>query len=141
MSELSQPYELTFEMRQGYLHARIRSESMDQPTALEYLRIVAERCTEEKAERLMLERDVPVMLKDVDLFYTTQYFLDLIRGTRVAFVNPYIEIQDDMDFAITIGTNRGADYRLFNGVVEAEAWLLGRVNPRSGVHPEASKDY
>lgn len=138
MSDLTHEYELTFERRPEYLHARIRSETMDQPMAYEYLRKVADKCRQVKATKLMLERDVPVMLKDIDLFHTTQFFLELIRGVRVAFVNPYIEIHEDMDFAITIGTNRGADYRLFNGVIEAEAWLLGRINPASGSSPNLS---
>lgn len=140
MSEPLHDYELKFERRPEYLHARIRSETMDQSMAHEYLAKVAEEVHSVKATKLMLERDVPVMLKDVDLFHTTQYFLNLIRGVRVAFVNPYIEIHDDMDFAVTIGTNRGANYRLFKGVVEAEAWLIGRVNPQSGSSPTLSNE-
>ncbi len=141
MSDPIQEYELTFDERPEYLHARIRSATMDQPTAREYLSKVANKVHQVKASKLMLERDVPVMLKDVDLFHTTQFFLNLIGGgIRVAFVNPYIQILEDMDFAITIGTNRGANYRLFDGVIEAEAWLLGRINPGANSSPIISSE-
>jgi hypothetical protein len=38
-------------------------------------------------------------------------------------VNRHAKIHDEMNFAMTIGTNRGANYRLFDNVEEADAWL------------------
>ncbi len=119
-------------------HATVSTDSQVWAVETTRLRVV---CTDPQHPTLMLERDVPVMLKDVDLFHTTQFFLNLIGGgIRVAFVNPYIQIHEDMDFAITIGTNRGANYRLFDGVIEAEAWLLGRINPGANSSPIISSE-
>lgn len=117
-------YELTFYQRDGYLHALIRSDTMTAEMAVEYLAAVAAECRKSKNELLLLERDVPVMLNDIDLFNTTKYFLDLIGDRYVAFVNPHLAIVKDMDFAILVGTNRGANYQLFNNVPDAVEWLL-----------------
>ena len=124
MTQAPKPYTLTFEERSEYLFARVTADTIDRDTALDYLRKVAARRLQIHARRLMLLREIPVMLPDSDLFFTTQDFLGMIGTTRVAFVNPYAEIDEGMSFAMTIGVNRGADYRLFNSVERAEEWLL-----------------
>jgi hypothetical protein len=116
-------YTLYFEDRPGYLYARVEAETIDAENALEYLFKVADRCDETKCERLMLERDIPVMLPPGDLFFTTQKFLERVKGIRVAFVNPHAPIREDMKFAIMIGTNRGAMYSLHDNTASAERWL------------------
>lgn len=120
----SPPYTLTFEERPGYLYARVSAGTIDAETAIEYLFKVAEKCDEIKCDRLMLERDIPVMLPTGDLFFTTQKFLERIKDIRVAFVNPHAPIREDMKFAIMIGTNRGALYSLHDNTASAERWLL-----------------
>jgi hypothetical protein len=118
------PYKLSFEERPDYLYAYIEAESIDRPVALEYLSEVARYCARIAAKRLMLHRDIPVMLPDADLFNTTTDFLEMIRGTRAAFVNPYQDLTEAFDFAMVVGLNRGADCKLFNTVEDAEIWLL-----------------
>ena len=118
------PYELTFEARPGYIYARVKADVIDRATALEYLTRVADRVSDSSFTRLMLERDIPQMLPDTDLFFTTQDFLRMIGSTRIAFVNPHSKIHDAMGFAMMIGTNRGANYQLFNDPSLAEEWLL-----------------
>lgn len=117
-------FKLTFEERSGYLYACVAAPTIDRKSALEYLHSVAEQVKSREVDRLMLERDIPVMLPASDLFFTTQDFLKMIGRTRVAFVNPHTSIEEEMKFAMTIGTNRGANYRLFDNIPDAEAWLL-----------------
>ena len=64
------------------------------------------------------------MLPDTDLFFTTGEFLELMRDVRVAFVNPHESIHGEMEFAILIATNRGADFKLHGDIGSAEKWLL-----------------
>ncbi len=123
MNDPPKPYTLIFEERPTYLYARVTADTIDRQTALDYLREVAARSDSLQVERLMLDRQIPVMLPDSDLFFTTTDFLEMIGSTKVAFVNPYAAIDGAMDFAMTIGTNRGAQYRLFSDVESAEAWL------------------
>jgi hypothetical protein len=126
MTTPTKPFELTFEDRTSYLYARVNAETIDRPNALKYLKEVADRCNDTGCERLMLCRDIPVMLSDADLFFTTTDFLKMIGTTRVAFVNPHAEIAKEMDFAILIGSNRGGNYKLFNNEFEAETWLTSQ---------------
>jgi hypothetical protein len=49
-------YELSFRLREGYLHTLIRSDTMTTEMAMEYLGRVAEKCDELCRERLLLER-------------------------------------------------------------------------------------
>jgi hypothetical protein len=116
-------YTLTCEERSGYLYAHVQADTIDRENALEYLRQIAARRASTRARRLLIFREIPVMLSDSDLFFTTREFLEMIGSTRIAFVNPFSEIEDGMNFAMTIGVNRGANYRLFSSAERAEEWL------------------
>jgi hypothetical protein len=116
-------YTLTFTEHPEHLHAIIRCETMDRDIALAYLREIADKCSELRSRRLIVERDVPVMLPDSDLFFTTDDFMRMVPRVRVAFVNPYAQLQDQMEFAIMIGTNRGAEFSVHNTIDAAEKWL------------------
>ncbi len=117
-------YDLTFENRPAYLYAEVRSEEMTEAIARAYLTEIAEKCTQTGSKYVMIYRNVPVMLPDGDLFDTTKFFLELMHGRQVAFVNPHTKISEDMEFAVRIGTNRGGVYGLFNSVAEAEEWIF-----------------
>jgi hypothetical protein len=124
MSDTGGTYQLSFEQRPGYLYARVSASSIDRQSALQYLGEVAAKCRELDCDRLILERDIPVMLTDADLFFTTQDFLSMMAGKRVAFVNPHATIDDEMRFAILIGTNRGARFTVHTDIDEAERAVL-----------------
>lgn len=97
---------------------------MNEKIAHSYLSEIAEKVRKLKVDRVMIVRDVPVMLPDGDLFSTTNFFLEKMRGKFVAFVNPHEKIAEDMEFAIRIGTNRGGLYGLFTSETAAEEWLI-----------------
>jgi hypothetical protein len=127
MSDAKLPYELTFEERPGYLYACITATDINKQTALDYLQKVTDRVIASGYEAVMVERDIPAMLPSADLFFTAQDFLKMIGPTQVAFVNKYATIHQAMEFAMLIGTNRGANYRLFHDVSAAEQWLIGSI--------------
>lgn len=126
MTKLPKGYELNFVEHRDYLRAQVVAETIDRASAMEYLTAVAGECKRLDATRLMLVRQIPVMLPDADLFFTTTDFLKMIGDLRVAFVNPYSDIHEEMDFAILIGVNRGANYQLFSSESAAGAWLLSK---------------
>lgn len=129
MSDDLTQYELTLVPRREYLYARVKADSIDSKTAAAYLREVAGNCSELKRRRVLLERDIPVMLPDTDLFFTTGEFLEMMRNVRVAFVNPHASIHHEMEFAILIATNRGAEFTLHADIASAEKWLLEKTTP------------
>lgn len=116
-------YTLTLDERPDYLYAHVRAETIDRYSAMEYLRTIAERRKSTRLRRLMLVREIPVMLPDSDLFFTTRDFNEMIGPTRLAVVNPFATNDDGLGFAMTIAANRGADYRVFSSVDRAEVWL------------------
>jgi hypothetical protein len=118
------PYELTFEEREGYLYVRVSAAAIDRESALAYLREVADRCSRTSCSRVVLERDIPVMLSDADLLFTTDDFLGMMQDVRVAFLNPHQPIDDDMAFAMVIANNRGAEFKLHRSLDDAVAWLF-----------------
>lgn len=128
MSDSATPYDLTFEVREHYLYVCVKAPSIDRESALAYLTEIAQRRASVKSRRLMIVRDIPVMLSDSDLFFTTRDFLEMIGTTKVAFVNPHASIEDGMNFAMTIGINRGANYHLFGNTDSAERWLLKDID-------------
>jgi hypothetical protein len=125
MSDPAVPYELTFEKRPGYLYAHVKAETMTGEIALSYLREIMDEAARLEQDQLIIEREVPVMMSSGTLFFATTEFTDMIRGMRVAYVNPYPDLDKDMNFAQTIATNRGADYNVVRNVEAAEKWLLG----------------
>ena len=90
-----------------------------------YLREIFDEAGRLEQKRVMVERDIPVMLPAGTLFFATGVFVEMIRGMRVVFVNPYAELDEDMNFAITMATNRGAVYTVVSNVESAEKWLAG----------------
>jgi hypothetical protein len=124
MSDPTRPYDLRFEERPGYLFASVSAPTIDRSMALDYLHQVADKASASMHTRIMIERNIPVMLPDADLFFTTQDFLKMVGNKRVAFVNRHAKIRPEMDFAMLIGTNRGANYKLFADTASAEEWLM-----------------
>lgn len=124
MSEAAAQYELTFESRPGYLYARVKADSVSEDSAVEYLTKIAEKSDELRSTRVMFHRDIPEMLPTSTLFHVAKLFRELISDRRVAFVNPYYELDEDFAFGLMVGTNRGADYNIFRNDKIAESWLL-----------------
>jgi hypothetical protein len=118
------PYELKFEKRQDYLYALVRAKSIDRDTAVDYLGRIAERCEDLECTKLLLERDIPMMLNDSDLYFTTNDFLRMLKGVKVAFYNPHITIERAMAFAIVIGNTSGAKFAVYSSLTDAESWLV-----------------
>lgn len=117
------PYELFFERRTDYLYALVRAAYIDRPTELAYLRAIADECERLNCDRVLLERDIPVMLPEADLFFTTHDFFAMMEGRKVAYLNPHVPIDDEMDFAVGIASSRGASFRLCRDLTAAEEWL------------------
>ena len=120
----SMSYELTFTERQNYLYALVRAETMTLAMAMEYLRAVVDKCIQIAPTRLLLERDVPVLLPDLDAFFTTRYFLEQMKGKRIAIVNTHLASSTHPHRKLLTDTRAGGHSRLFDNFVEAEKWLL-----------------
>ncbi|MEP6946125.1 MAG: hypothetical protein ABJA02_09425 [Acidobacteriota bacterium] len=123
MFQLERAFHLSFEERPGYLYAHVAAEKITPGDALEYWREIGQKCSATHSDRLLLVRDVPYMMKDVDLRTTTSGYLKMVKSTKVAVVNPHRSIREDMKFALMIAMNGGGNFNIFDTEEEAERWL------------------
>jgi hypothetical protein len=121
---MNSPYALTFEERPDYLFALVKAEHVDESTARAYLTDIAGRCRRTHYGRLMIYRDIPDVLHGGALFFVAAEFQSLLQNVRVAFVNPYVQNGDDLEFGNIVSSNRGGEYHTFATELEAENWLI-----------------
>ena len=124
MSENTKSYQLDFEERPGYLFARVTSDHLTRDDAHDYLREIAEKCNASGYRRVLIERDVPTILPASDLFFTTNEFVKVMQGARIAIVSPHVTNHQALEFVTMVGNNRGASFELHGSFEAAEKWLL-----------------
>ena len=123
MDDLSQHYSIEFQALPEYLKVTVHADVWTPEIADHYNRRLAARMSEIKATRVLIVRDIPVTLRLVAVFTLMSDFVDGIGRRKVAVVNPFPELREDLKFTIQVATNRGARYKLFDTIGEAEEWL------------------
>ena len=118
-------YELTFEPRPGYLRAHLKAEWIDAATAMAFNREMSAKCDEFDRDKLLVIREIPMMMDTLDIFDVTNDFIIVMRGRKVAYVNTHPAIARDFEFIVDVATNRGGTLNVFASEQDAEAWLLG----------------
>ena len=126
MSPPTKVYELTFEESPEYLHARIAAQAMDRQTALDYLSEISLKCASTRCKRMLLERDIPALTPDEELFVSMKDLVEMSAGIRIAFVNRHLPVDEAMKHVADY--HYGADFKYFNDVADAQHWLLGAEN-------------
>src|SRR5689334_15601380 len=96
-------YDLTFQQREGYLHAHVKCERITARIATRYLRRIADQCDQLGEKNVLLVRDIPAVLDHDAMFQSKAFFLLLMRGRRVAWVNPFPAIIEEMRMLVDIG--------------------------------------
>jgi len=118
------PYKLIFEARSGYLYARVEAEQISATTSKAYLAEVRAECDAHRSTRLMIDRRIPHVMSVIGFYNVSGNSVDILRGIKVAWLNPYPENHEMLEFAMTAANNRGGRYGLFTNEREAEEWLL-----------------
>jgi len=124
MTDLTTQYNLTFDNRSEYLYAHLKADKISVAIIRDYVTKIVAKSAETGKDRILLHRDIPIVLTEADVFYTVRESLDVFRSNKLALVNPYADIQKEVEFGMTVGQNRGANYRVFSNDADAEAWLL-----------------
>ena len=122
---MNNTYELRFEDRPGYLYAHVRAPHVDEDIARAYLGEIADHCRGSHCSRLMIYRDIPEVLNGGALFFVAADLQAMLQNVRVAFVNPYEQNIEGLEFGNIVASNRGGSFANFATEPEAEAWLLG----------------
>jgi len=118
-------YRLVWESREEFLHASISGERDSFELTMGAVLEIAKVCRERKAEKLLVEHEVPGALTSTEVYTIAKELPQLFRGLQVAFVVHHATVPVNPEFLQLVARNRGANSRLFETVTEAERWLLG----------------
>jgi hypothetical protein len=131
-------YEFSSELKDGYVHVRIRGNS-DVPTTARYMEDMFRACKEHTCTHLLIEEHLEgERLSMGDIFQVISEKIDEIRPSiRVA---AFVDLSDrpsvaNMQFAENVIVNRGITVTWFATVAEADAWLRAQIissRPPSG---------
>lgn len=123
MSSGSKPYELILETRGDYLYARVTADEIDRHSAIDYVRRVAAACTEKSINKILIDRQIPMMLADSENYLLIIEMTQILGQRKTAYVNPYEQLDDKMSMNEMVSRNRNAPYRAFRTEEEAIRWL------------------
>lgn len=118
-------YKLKFRKRDDHLLAYIRALEMSREISHAYMLEMHDKCIELGARRLLVIRDVPHVLSTIDFYNVSKNSVELLKGIKTAWVNPFPPLRPTLEFAVTVANNRGACYGLFSDVQQATRWLSG----------------
>ena len=124
MTTPSKPYQLTFTEHPEYLYADLKGETISPAIISDYISEIVAKSDETGKDRILLYRNIPAVLSGGEVFFTVNQSLDALVCKKLAIVNPYANIATAVEFGVTVGQNRGGNYRSFDNVAAAEAWLL-----------------
>ena len=124
MTDPAKPYLLTFSVHPEYLYAHLTGDTISVDIIRDYVSAIVAECEATGKDRILLYRDIPTLLSEGEVFFTVNESLDALSGKKLALVNPHEDIETAVDFGVTVGQNRGGNYRSFKNVAAAEAWLL-----------------
>ena len=120
----SRQYEIRFEERPGYLFAHVKAETVDRKLAFAYLRDLGAKRAELSATRLLVIRDIPMVMSDVANYQCLTEMIRVLGRIRLALVNPYRELASAVDFGTLVIRSKRYDYKAFTDMEDAERWLL-----------------
>jgi hypothetical protein len=124
MTASIKPYQLTFAVHPEYLYANLTSDTISVQIIRDYIGEIVAKCDATGKSRILLYRDIPAVLPEYEVFHTVSESLGALTGKKLALVNPHEAIEPGVDFGMTVGQNRGGNYRSFHNVADAQAWLL-----------------
>jgi len=118
------PYKIETEVFPEYVHARVTADHVDRATAMSFLSDVLMECAKNRCKRLILERDNPGVVVEVELFYIMDDLLKLKDETKIAFLNRHLLHAESIRDVVLYGAKLGGNYRCFNSFEKAEQWIL-----------------
>jgi hypothetical protein len=117
-------YQLSIELKAGYLHCRVTGENTTRNVA-GYMEEVMRECATRGVPRVLIEEQLTG-----PRLPTFEVFAMVSRGTvrfqRTLIAMAYVDVNavgDGMRFAEDVAVNRGFPVRVFTTVAAAEEWL------------------
>ncbi|HUR98948.1 MAG TPA: hypothetical protein VMZ26_12850 [Pyrinomonadaceae bacterium] len=121
----TKPYDLTFEVRDGYAYAYVAGEHDNFEICSAYWGEIGEKLTENRITKVMIVEDIAEESPLADVYDLASGLIDMgFRGVKIAFVDRYSSHQELNEFGVLVGSNRGLLGKAFSDEAEAEKWLL-----------------
>jgi hypothetical protein len=124
----SENYNLRFETRDGYLYARLTSESMTLELAKRDIQEIADKCRESGAQCVIIERDCPDTLSNAMSYLAISELCQLAEpGFRMGIVDMEEANRSHLKFGLRSLERDDIEVQIFENVDEAEAWLSNKA--------------
>ena len=128
MNTSSNPYNLAFEIRDGYGYACVSGENDTLETSKAYWGEIGRYVSEAGLTKVLIVEDIKGKISDSEVFHLVTHLAELgFMGVTVAFVDRDSSHQDLNDFGVLVGSNRGLVGKAFNDETKALEWLLSQV--------------
>ena len=119
------PYSLTYDEKPKYLYAHVKSDTFTEEIALDYLREVIAECHELQYERILIERDIPIILSPAKIQLVAEQIATMnTKGLKIALVDPRPENRELNRFAAAASRGLGTKVRAYSTVPDARRWLV-----------------
>ncbi len=119
------PYKIEFNTRPEYLYVYVSGEEDSLEISRQFWQEIAEECGRIKCGKILIVEDIKQSVTITEMYQIASEIPQMgFFGTKIAFVDCYIEHQNINDFGEIVATNRGIYGKIFNDVAEAEKWLL-----------------
>lgn len=116
-------YSLRLRSTRDYLAANVSCPSINRKIKLSYFSEIAISCSMRSSRRVLLTRDVPNLVNSANLQMTLDDVVAMASGLRVAFINPYDEIEVGLRRMIAYCVEHEADFGYFRDAEAAKKWL------------------
>jgi hypothetical protein len=117
-------FEIQYELRPSYLHARVTAERIDRTTWQSLLSDILMECANHRRKKLLLERANAGNVPQSELLEMMADLLKLNDATQIAFLNRHLLMAEEIADVVAYGAQMGGSYRCFNSYEAAERWLL-----------------
>ena len=125
MSVPGKQYSLAYDEKPKYLYAHIKSDGFTVEVAVDYLREVINECRELQYTRIMIERDVAIMLPAAKNTFVAEQLAKMdVEGLRIAVVDPRPENRELNRFSAAASRGLGIKVRAYSNIPDARRWLL-----------------
>ena len=119
------PYELTFEIRDGYGYAYVRSEHDSLVISQTYWAEIGRRLSEAGLRKVLIVEDIDEQAPaPEDVYILVKQLPGLgFTGVQIAFVDRHSSHQELNEFGVFVASNTGLRAKAFGTDAEAIAWL------------------
>lgn len=119
------PYTVEFIKHRDHLEAHISGEHDNYETSIQYWTDIAKKLRQHRLDKVLIIEDIAETSELTDIFRLVTELGDVgFRGVKVAFVDKYLSHQEQNDFGVMVGKNRGLHGQAFGDVEKAREWLL-----------------